>query len=45
VSEAAQMGFTRCVMPEGNRASDVTARGCELRGVSTVADALEQVFA
>ena len=45
VSEAAQMGFTRCVMPVGNRGSDVAARGCELRGVSTVAEALEQVFA
>ena len=45
VSEAAQMGFTRCVMPTGNRAPDETARGCELRGVSTVAEALEGLFA
>jgi DNA repair protein RadA/Sms len=44
VSEAAQMGFTRCVMPVSNRAPDVVSRGCELRGVSTVAEALEQVF-
>ena len=42
--EAAQMGFTRCVMPSGNRAPDVTACGCELRGVSTVAEALEELF-
>ena len=44
VREAAQMGFTRCVMPSGNRAPDVTARGCALRGVSTVAEALEELF-
>ena len=44
VSEAAHMGFTRCVMPAGNRAPDVTARGCELCGVSTVAEALEGLF-
>jgi DNA repair protein RadA/Sms len=44
VTEAAQMGFTRCVMPAGNRAPHVTARGCELCGVSTVAEALEGLF-
>ena len=44
VREAALMGFTRCVLPSGNRAPDVTARGCELRGVSTVAAALEELF-
>ena len=44
VREAAHMGFTRCVMPAGNRAPDVTARGCELCGVSTVAEALEGLF-
>ena len=45
VREAAQMGFTRCVMPSGNRVQDVMAPGCELRGVSTVAEALEELFA
>jgi DNA repair protein RadA/Sms len=45
VREAAQMGFTRCVMPAGNRAPDVAAGGCELRGVSTVAEALDELFA
>ena len=44
VKEAVQMGFTRCVMPAGNRAPEVTALGCELRGVSTVAEALEGLF-
>ena len=44
VREAAQMGFTRCVMPSSNQAPDVAARGCELRGVSTVAEALEELF-
>ena len=44
VREAAQMGFTRCVMPSGNQAQDVMVPGCELRGVSTVAEALEELF-
>ena len=44
VREAAQMGFTRCVLPSGNQVPDVTAAGCELRGVDTVAEALEGLF-
>jgi DNA repair protein RadA/Sms len=52
VREAAQMGFTRCLMPLANidqseRLVDgpATARGgCELVGVHTVAEALDQLF-
>ena len=44
VCEAAQMGFTRCVMPSGNLAPDVTVPGCELCGVDTVGEALEGLF-
>ncbi|HEY7499386.1 MAG TPA: DNA repair protein RadA [Vicinamibacterales bacterium] len=41
VREAAQLGFTRCVVPESN--SDVPA-ACELVGVKTVAEALDQLI-
>src|SRR5712692_7033841 len=43
LAEAAQLGFTRCVLPEGNRAR---ARGppLELSGVSTVGQAMEALF-
>ena len=44
VREAAQMGFTRCLLPTSNRMPDVTVAGCELRGVDTVAEALEGLF-
>jgi DNA repair protein RadA/Sms len=51
VREAAQMGFTRCLMPLANiDASDrpvdapVSRGGCELVGVHTVAEALDQLF-
>ena len=45
VREAAHMGFTRCVMPTGNKGADVATPGCELYGADTVAGALEGVFA
>ena len=55
IREAAQMGFTRCVVPETNvssRAADpvpAAARpdlpaGCEVVGVKTVAEALDQLM-
>jgi DNA repair protein RadA/Sms len=45
VREAAQMSFTRCVIPFGScPPSDVPA-GCELVGVKTVAEALEELIA
>lgn len=47
VREAAQMGFTRCIMPEANiDPSDRAALGeCELVGVRTVGEALDQLLA
>ena len=47
VREAAQMGFRRCIMPEANiDPSDRKAAGdCELIGVRTVGEALEELLA
>jgi DNA repair protein RadA/Sms len=44
VREAAQMGFTRCVLPDGNCAPDDVPDGFELVGVKTVSDALDQLM-
>ena len=46
VREAAQMGFTRVVVPEGNRnPSDATGSPCELVGVKSVSEALDELIA
>jgi DNA repair protein RadA/Sms len=43
--EAAQMGFTRCILPIGNLdPRDAPPDGCELVGVATVAEALDRLF-
>jgi DNA repair protein RadA/Sms len=44
LSEAAQLGFTRCVLPEGNRARASTD-ALDLCGVGTVQEAMEALFA
>jgi DNA repair protein RadA/Sms len=44
VREAAQMGFARCVLPEGNCARDEAPPGLELTGVKTIAETLDQVI-
>ena len=45
VREAAQMGFSRCLMPEANiDAPSSSNGGCELVGVSTVGEALDLLF-
>jgi DNA repair protein RadA/Sms len=44
VREAAQMGFTRCVLPASNVAPDEAPPGCELVEVRTVGEALEQLM-
>ena len=44
VREAAQMGFTRCVVPSGNVGPDEAGAGCEVVGVRTVAEALDEVI-
>ena len=47
VREAAQMGFTRCILPKGNvDPRDLPATElCELAGVGAVGDALDALFA
>jgi DNA repair protein RadA/Sms len=44
VREAAQMGFTRCVLPEGNCSPADVPPGCEAVGVRTVSEALDQLI-
>jgi DNA repair protein RadA/Sms len=44
VREAAQMGFARCVLPEGNCAPADAPEGCEIVGVRTVSEALDQLM-
>jgi DNA repair protein RadA/Sms len=44
VREAAQMGFTRCVVPDGNGAPADVPAGCEVVGVRTVAEALDYLI-
>jgi DNA repair protein RadA/Sms len=45
IKEAAQMGFSRCVLPDGNAAPDEAPAGLELVPVRTVADALDELLA
>src|SRR6266480_698752 len=47
IREAAQMGFTRCIMPEANidPADRQLAKDCELVGVRTVGEALDELLA
>ena len=44
VREAAQMGFTRCILPQGNCAPDEAPVGCQLVPVRNVGEALEQLI-
>jgi DNA repair protein RadA/Sms len=44
VREAAQMGFTRCVVPHNNVAPDEAPPGCELVPVKNVGEALDQLM-
>jgi DNA repair protein RadA/Sms len=44
VREAAQMGFNRCVVPDGNCSPDDVPGGVELVGVKTVGEAVEQLI-
>jgi DNA repair protein RadA/Sms len=44
LAEAAQLGFTRCVLPQGNRLRCRSAP-LELSGVGTVTEAMEALFA
>jgi DNA repair protein RadA/Sms len=42
--EAAQMGFQRCIVPDGNCASDDAPPGCELLAVRNVSEALDALM-
>jgi DNA repair protein RadA/Sms len=42
--EAAQMGFTRVVVPDGNIGRDEAPAGCELVPVKTVGEALDELL-
>jgi DNA repair protein RadA/Sms len=44
VCEAQQLGFTRCVVPEGNLSSADVPKGMTIVGVRNVADALDAVM-
>jgi DNA repair protein RadA/Sms len=44
VREAAQMGFTRCVLPDGNCAPADVPPGLELAGVKNISEALDQAI-
>jgi DNA repair protein RadA/Sms len=44
VREAQQLGFTRCVVPDGNLAAADVPKGMQVIGVKTVADALDAMF-
>ncbi len=44
VKEAAQMGFTRCVVPQGNCAPEDVPPGLDLLEVRTVSEALDQLM-
>ena len=44
IKEAAQMGFTRCVLPLRDRVSSPDASGCEQIGVESVGEALDALL-
>jgi DNA repair protein RadA/Sms len=44
VREATQMGFTRCVVPNGNCAPEDTPAGCEVVAVKNVSEALDELM-
>jgi DNA repair protein RadA/Sms len=44
VREAAQMGFTRCILPEGNCATGDVPAGIELVQVGSVTESLDQLI-
>jgi len=45
VREAAQMGFSRCIVPDGNCDRDDVPAGCELIEVKSVGEALDHAIA
>jgi DNA repair protein RadA/Sms len=46
IREAVQMGFRRCILPEANiDPGDREQGGCELVGVRTIGEALDEILA
>jgi DNA repair protein RadA/Sms len=45
IREAAQMGFTRCVLPDSNVEPPSSQGPCELVGIRTVGEALNELMA
>ena len=44
VAESKKMGFTQCLIPEGNLRRMTEIKGIDVKGISTVSDALEILF-
>ncbi|HAO19575.1 MAG: DNA repair protein RadA [Desulfobacteraceae bacterium IS3] len=44
VAESKKMGFTQCLLPEGNMKRMTEIRGIEVRGIKTIADAMDMLF-
>jgi DNA repair protein RadA/Sms len=44
VAESKKMGFTRCLIPEGNLKRMTEIKGIDVKGIRTVSDALEILF-
>ncbi len=44
VAESKKMGFTQCLIPEGNLRRMTEIKGIDVKGISTVSDALEVLF-
>jgi DNA repair protein RadA/Sms len=43
-AEAKKMGFTQCLVPEGNLKRMPAVKGIKLKGVKTVEEAMEELF-
>lgn len=44
IREAAQMAFTRCIVPAGNVGPETESLGCEVVGVRSVVEALDEMM-
>jgi DNA repair protein RadA/Sms len=44
VAEVKKMGFTRCLVPDGNMKRIRNLDGIELTGIKTVSEAVEMLF-
>jgi DNA repair protein RadA/Sms len=44
VREAAQLGFTRCILPDANATADVASSGLSVTGVRSVGEALDALM-